>query len=111
MNIRRAAPLNCASVCFQTVFNSAVTVNSIPKLSTDQVIGELLLAESLEQVRLKCLAVHLLNALQLAEVASVTGAYQASVVLACDFEPVNAVGPCAGPGVGAVWRPTDSFGQ
>ena len=49
MNIRRAAPLNCASVCFQTVFNSAVTVNSIPKLSTDQVIGELLLAESLRR--------------------------------------------------------------
>jgi len=47
MNIRRAAPLNCARVCFQTVLSSAVTFNSIPKLSTAQDIGELLLAESL----------------------------------------------------------------
>src|SRR5664279_3502961 len=46
MIIRRAAPLNCARVCFQTVLNSAVTFNSIPKLSTTQVIGELLVAES-----------------------------------------------------------------
>jgi len=44
MNIRRAAPLNCARVCFQTVLSSAVTFNSIPKLSTPQDIGELFLA-------------------------------------------------------------------
>jgi hypothetical protein len=47
MNIRRAAPLNCARVCFQTVLSSAVIFNSIPKLSTAQLIGESLLAESL----------------------------------------------------------------
>jgi len=49
MNIRRAAPLNCAKVCFQTVLNSAVTFNSIPKLSTIHVIGALLVAESLRR--------------------------------------------------------------
>jgi len=47
MNIRRAAPLNCARVCFQTVLSSAVTFNSIPQLSITPELGELLLAESL----------------------------------------------------------------
>jgi hypothetical protein len=53
MNIRRAAPLNCAKVCFQTVLNSAVTFNSIPKLSTIHVIGALLVAESLSSLSIK----------------------------------------------------------
>jgi hypothetical protein len=47
LNNHRAAPLNCARVCFQTVLSSAVTCNSIPKLGMAQDIDEVLLAESL----------------------------------------------------------------
>jgi hypothetical protein len=47
MNSHRAAPLNCAKVCFQTVLSSTVICNCIPKLSCTLHIGELLVAESL----------------------------------------------------------------